>query len=130
MRKHFPGFKGRLRRGRAVWQGPLQPRATSPRYQVKIVYQLQGLPKVYVLSPPLEQAAEHLYADGSLCLYWPQEWSWHPNKLIAKTIIPWAASWLYFYELWLDTGIWLGPSSHDTPKREYANANALEHQLS
>lgn len=116
MRRRFPDLKGRLHHGRAVWQGPLQPRPTSPHYQVKIVYPLKRVPKAYVLSPPLDPAAKHLYSDGSLCLYWPREWSWRPNRLIARTIIPWAASWLYFYELWLDTGKWLGPSSHDTPK--------------
>ena len=35
------------------------------------------------------------------------------DQLIANTIIPWTGSWLFFYELWLDTGKWLGPSSHD-----------------
>ena len=29
--------------------------------------------------------------------------------LIARYIVPWAAAWLYFYEVWLDLGVWLGP---------------------
>ena len=70
------------------------------------------------------------YPDGSLCLYWPHEWWWRSDCIIAETIIPWTASWLYFYELWLDTGEWLGPSSHSAPKREQPNANTTEHQLS
>ena len=41
--------------------------------------------------------------------------------MIADTILPWAALWLVFYELWCDTGRWLGPSSHDQrPKEEHA----------
>ncbi len=58
----------------------------------------------------------HLYADGSLCLYWPKEWRWSRKAIIAETILPWAANWLLYYELWLDTGEWLGPSSHDPHK--------------
>lgn len=130
IRERFPGFKGRVRRGRAVWRGSLQPRPTSPIYQVQIVYKLKELPKAYVLSPALAPGAQHLYPDGSLCLYWPHEWWWRSDCIIAETIIPWTASWLYFYELWLDTGEWLGPSSHDAPKREQPNANTTEHQLS
>jgi len=44
--------------------------------------------------------------------------------LIATTILPWTALWLYYYELWLDTGKWLGPSSHSADRHlqgGYAN---------
>lgn len=44
--------------------------------------------------------------------------------LIAKTILPWTALWLYYYELWLDTGKWLGPSSH-TADPNLLNGNSL-----
>jgi len=53
-----------------------------------------------------------VYADETLCLFWPDEWIWRGHELVAETIIPWTALWLYYYELWLDTGEWLGPSSH------------------
>lgn len=33
-------------------------------------------------------------------------------KLLADTIIPWTVEWLYFYELWLATGEWLGGGEH------------------
>ena len=115
IRRHFSSFSSRIRGNRAVWRGILQPSITSPQYLVEIRYKLQGTPKVWVLSPPLVPGVEHLYKDKNLCLYWPEEWRWRPDQLIAKTIIPWTASWLGFYELWLDTGKWLGPSSHDNP---------------
>lgn len=119
IQQYFPKFAYHYARGDAVWRGPLQPSSTSPRYIVEIRYKLKELPKVWVLSPALAHDAVHLYRDKNLCLYWPKEWKWEPNQLIAKTIIPWTASWLYFYELWLDTGKWLGPSSHDYfPPRE------------
>lgn len=70
------------------------------------------MPIVRVLSPALAPDAPHVYRGGELCLYWPKEWRWYGDELIAETIVPWTASWLFYYELWLDTGKWLGPSSH------------------
>lgn len=113
IRGKFPDFICNFNSGEAIWHGLLQPRFTSPKYMIEIRYKLKQTPKVWVLSPPLVPDAVHLYKEKNLCLYWPKEWSWQPNQLIAKTIIPWTASWLFFYELWLDTGEWFGPSSHD-----------------
>ncbi len=104
-----------------MWRGTLQPSITSPEYLVKVQYKLNQIPKVWVLNPSLVPNTIHLYAENNLCLYWPKEWRWQPDQLIAKTIIPWAASWLYFYELWLDIGEWLGSSSHDFPLRSDIN---------
>jgi len=109
----FPSFSCQIRKGYAVWCGSLQPRVTSPAYQVEIHYKLMDIPKVKIISPPLSPKTPHVYAGGFLCLYWPDEWRWRQDRLIAETILPWTASWLYYYELWLDTDQWLGPSSHD-----------------
>ncbi len=115
IKQHFPSFYYRSTPGLAIWQGTLQPRLSSPVYQIEIRYRGNKIPKVKVVSPPLADGSPHLYKDGCLCLYWPKEWRWRPDQIIAKTILPWAASWLYYYELWLDTGEWLGPSSHENP---------------
>jgi hypothetical protein len=109
----FASFKYSREGGEAVWQGKLQPRETSPTYRLVIRYRVGKTPKVKVISPALAKGCPHLYKDGSLCLFWPVEWRWQDSQLIAETILPWAASWLVYYELWLDTGEWLGPSSHD-----------------
>lgn len=113
VQRRFPTFSCHRKNGRRIWSGPLQPRLTSPSYQVEIEYRHHKPPRVKVLSPRLVAGTPHLYKDGSLCLYWPKEWHWQDDELLAETIIPWAALWLYYYELWLDTGQWLGPSSHD-----------------
>ncbi len=118
IRHRFPQFACRIQQGCAIWRGALQPRLTSPLYQVEISYKQKKLPKVRVISPPLAANAPHLYSDGTLCLYWPKEWRWQPDTLIAETILPWTASWLYYYELWLDTDQWLAPSSHDPVNEE------------
>jgi len=33
---------------------------------------------------------------------------WHAGMLFVQTIIPWMSEWLYFYEIWLCCGKWLG----------------------
>lgn len=108
----FPGFTYRRERGVAVWRGTLQPRPFSQKYRVAVYYKLSSFPTVRVICPALVPKAPHLWKDGTLCLYYPQEKQWRRDMLIATTIIPWTALWLYYYELWLDTGKWLGPSSH------------------
>lgn len=106
----------KLRRGVATWTGTLQPRLTSPTYCLQVTYRLGDIPRVRVLKPELARDAPHLYNDRSLCLYWPKEWRWTESEAIGDTLLPWAALWLYYYELWLDTGEWLGPTSHVSPK--------------
>ena len=72
---------------------------------------------MWIVDPPLVKNPPHVYrSDGNaLCLYYPAQWRWTPSERLAATIIPWAALWLYFYEAWLVTGDWLGPSSHREP---------------
>jgi hypothetical protein len=112
IKQAFPGFAWTWKAGLATWTGELQPTENSGRYLIRITYRVGAIPKVIVLSPKLKAGCPHLYGDGSLCLYWPKEWHWTRSAVIAETILPWAANWLYFYELWLDTDEWLGPSSH------------------
>jgi hypothetical protein len=99
----------------SVWRGQLLPSPTAPWYTILLSYTLGHTPRVRVEKPKLKSGAPHLYRDGSLCLYYPPDWRWHSGRLLADTIIPWAASWLYFYELWLDTDVWLGPSAPHNP---------------
>ncbi len=109
----FPSFVFRREDGGGVWCGTLQPRECSPAYGILLRYKMSHPPKVWVTWPKLAPSAPHLYSGEQLCLYWPKEWIWRPDELIATTVLPWTALWLYYYELWLDSGEWLGPSSHD-----------------
>ena len=45
-----------------------------------------------------------------ICLYMNSEFN--SSKYLSNTIIPWAIEWLYYYELWLTTGKWLGGGRH------------------
>jgi hypothetical protein len=111
MRSNFPGFRWRSTANGIQWNGALTPTEDSAKYQIRIVHKAGRAPKVFVDDPDIVPNAPHRYRDGSLCLYWPAEWTWSEKEPLAGTIVPWAALWLYYYELWLFVGEWLGPSS-------------------
>ena len=117
IRQLFPDFKYSWISGTGVWTGNLQPSSSSPRYFVQIMYKYLDRPTVRVLRPQICEDAPHIYGDGSLCLYY-RDGSWTRSRMIAETILPWAAEWLYFYEYWQATGKWLGPEAPHTRKKE------------
>lgn len=123
----FPGFVNRGRPGSARWVGKLQPSMLGTRYNIRVHYALGDIPRVFVIEPKLAVHAPHVYwdDDGRLCLYYPKESPWSRDMVIAETIFPWTALWLRYYELWLDTGKWLGPSPHGDAvgSQELTNAN-------
>jgi hypothetical protein len=93
----------------------LQVTPIFERYRVLIAYTLGVQPKVYVVDPePVEEAhgirTPHLNYDGSLCLYDPAKKQWTDADAIAHTTIPWTLRWLFHYENWLCSGLWMGDS--------------------
>jgi len=99
--------------------GRVRPEPACRSYKVRIRYSGK-YPIVRVVDPLLRKMPEgkrvpHTYADGSLCLYHPDYGDWSTDKAIADTIVPWVSEWLYFYEFWLATNVWLGGGVH--PKR-------------
>jgi hypothetical protein len=117
MEANFPNFVVKRVKSCMVWVGHLKPSQQSNVYKIKIKYALHRRPRVWVLDPPLikrsdEEEIPHIYSDNSLCLYLPWNNEWNQNLLIAKTIVPWTSLYLYFYEVWLVTGGWLGGGLH------------------
>lgn len=116
MRCFWPQFASKTNRGNyACWTGKLQPTHLSETFQVEIAYTAPWRPKVCVLSPELKVHPEHtrlphVFSDGTLCVHTDKDW--RPGLVIARTILPWTCAWLYFYELWLLTGCWLGGGTH------------------
>ena len=119
--KAWPDFEVvRLGRDVAVWEGRL--RGFQQFYRVRITWgEGRDRPYVQILDPPLEPIEAGKYAniphlmfdeanplESGLCLFDPEGREWAPHMLIADTTIPWAARWLYFYELWLFDGVWRG----------------------
>lgn len=105
-----------LRTGRLVWEGQIQPTSHSEDYLVRINYKPPKPPEITVVSPPLEPPEgvrlPHVYPHERLCLCYPEQWK--PEMRIDTTIVPWAAEWLFYYELWLFTGVWHG-GGHGSP---------------
>lgn len=121
MRTLHPQFTSRLGRGTIVWIGSITPTEDSRTYTVKVEYRSSSNPLVSVIDPPLQKRSDdrpipHIYAGDYLCLYKPKYLEWTSQDYIAETIVPWTSLWLYFYEVWLATGEWLGGGEHPLGK--------------
>jgi hypothetical protein len=117
----------------AVWEGALAPGRRS--YCVRVIY----FPRIFfpdfrIENPRVSITVEepvigldprgtgelppHIYPNFArrefpmLCLFDPAADEWNGDKLIAETILPWAAEWLFFFEGWMATGDWLGGGRH------------------
>jgi hypothetical protein len=125
MRHAYPEFSYTLARNVAVWIGTLQPTAASNTYRFKVCYRPPHIPEIKVVSPDLLVHPDHVrlphfyYSLGSLCLHNSDDWK--SDLPIAYTIMQWISGWLYFYEVWLFTGAWIGGGTHpDAPQHRPA----------
>lgn len=98
-----------------TWQAEVQPLDDSRSYTLKLDYRLDRAPKVFVVEPCLLELSNgrpipHLYNQSSqwLCLYRPNMNLWARNMFLSQTTVPWALTWLVFFELWLSTNEWHG----------------------
>lgn len=93
-------------------------------------------PDMIVLEPNLSVLAggrklPHIYAHvgkgAELCLWLPGSGDWTPQMKFSDTYIPWTAEWLYYFEVWLATGVWEGGGAHPdmTPKRWSTKGRSL-----
>ena len=118
LRHEFPESSGSVRCGTMTWFGEFMPSALSDTYRLKITYTTGKPPKVYIVSPkplPLAEGAKRLphtysYSNGKqqLCLFLPKAGEWNSSMFIATTIVHWAVQWMYYYEIWVTTGKWMG----------------------
>ena len=88
---------------------------------MRIRYPQGGIPDTFVTSPNLRELAcdrtiPHLYSQEKvrLCLYLPSAGQWSPADFLADSIVPWAYTWLFFFEDWLLTDEWKGGGVHPT----------------
>lgn len=110
LRQIMPDGRATIRNGGLNWVGTVQPGDECSTYELQIVLRPRRLPTARVLSPTLKPNPDgllpHVYNDGTLCLH--QEGEWRSNMLLARTVLPWASEWLFYYELWLASGTWYG----------------------
>jgi hypothetical protein len=123
MEKLFPGFEVSWKKNTVIWTGILKPTEMSATYTVQISYSLNmAQPEVIILSPKLKRRGDekipHIYPGTKLCLFRPRKKEWTKEMFIAETIVPWTSLWLYYYEMWHATGVWLGGGEHFEPKKK------------
>ena len=108
MQHRYPNFQLVRSDAGMSWTGQLIPTPLSVTYTIETTYRRHHSPQVWVRHPQLQVTKEdfkivHIYREGCLCLYANEEW--RPSMTLSSTIVPWAAEWLFYYEMWLATGL-------------------------
>src|ERR1043166_666450 len=112
VRERFPFLHTRMAGNLLTCRGILKPTPSSQAYRLEVEYQPWGAPSLRVLEPEIKPEAKlHFYSNGTLCLYDWREQPWQRNWHLAETVIPWAAEWFLYYEIYLLTGKWLAKSA-------------------
>jgi len=123
MRQKYTEFVPHRSEAGMVWTGPIKPAPLSRIYVIDIVYRRRDYPQVWVRQPLLcvrieDYKVVHIFSEGCLCLHAEDQWT--PSMPISATIVPWAAEWLLYYELWLATGKWYGGGEYRVASRRSA----------
>jgi hypothetical protein len=112
LREKFPFLNSRISGLELTCRGRIQPTEHCPNYRIEIRYAPWNSPEVRVIDPKIKfTQGAHMYHNDTLCLFDWHEQLWQKNWHLHETIVPWAAEWLLYYELWLLTGKWLGKSA-------------------
>lgn len=96
----------------------LKPTEYSDKYKIKLsAYVGKSYVNVFPINPKISRTVNgkkvpHMFKDASLCLFYPEYHEWHHSDKWVETLIPWASLWLFYYEIWLVTGDWLGGGIH------------------
>ncbi len=103
-----------------LWSAKIKPTPLSKEYSVIMTYKMKKNPKIWIIGDELDKLDSpdfpHKYDISAkdkyvrICLYRYSEFD--STKYLANTIVPWIIEWLYYYELWLTTGNWLGGGEH------------------
>lgn len=95
------------------WFCNVRPTPITDNYFIQFDYTLDNTPRVRVVAPdlvaPAGKTLPHVFPDGCICIYdcrqGKHEWEpWMPFS----ELVPWTALWLYYYEIWVVTGLWHG----------------------
>jgi len=104
-----------------IWTYRTRPSLLAREYVVEIRFKRDDVPRVFVRHPNLEDLASgralpHVYRDPTrLCLYLPRSDEWAGRMRIDQTFVPWTATWLYYFEEWLESDDWKGGGEHPSP---------------
>lgn len=116
LEQKYPESICKIKENELEWFGIIKPTALSREYNIKISYKLGKRPEVILYGNNIEGLNKigfpHHFKikrkkqEVSLCLHLSKEFN--DSLSISDVIIPWTQEWLYFYEIWLFTGIWNG----------------------
>ena len=101
-----------------LWEYRVRPTPLSREYLVRITMKRDGMPVVAVIQPDLAALADgrplpHVYSNPTrLCLMLPKAFEWAPSMRIDQNFVPWAATWLFYFEEWLVSDDWKGGGEH------------------
>lgn len=128
-----PGM-GSVRMGRLCWKYASVPTPLSREYGIRIVHATGKVPVTYVDSPDLValgggRRIPHVYSEVPLrlCLFRPGRGDWAPHMPLDRTVVPWTALWLFFFEEWLASGVWKGGGEHVRSPAEAAYLGDRDH---
>ena len=125
---NIPGATHELKSGRGlIYRMELSPTEASRLYHCEL-HVPPGLvfPQMIVREPDLHVLAAgrtlpHVYpykGEGvHVCLWKPRfrEWNW--SMKLSETYVPWTVEWLWYFEDWLHTDIWVGGGDHPAGRR-------------
>ena len=111
---NYEFLKCTIKQNNLVCTGKVKPTDYSNEYRIKLVYDGQNAPRVYVIEPEIEYNDDiHMFPkEKNLCLYHSEtdDFYWDYKKhYVFNTIIPWALEWFVYYELYQITGKWEHP---------------------
>lgn len=109
---------GRLHATGLTWDYRDRPTPLSREYSMRVTFRRGETPDVFVIDPDLSELAggrplPHVYRDPlRLCLTLPGTREWTGTMRIDQTFVPWASTWLYYFEEWLVSDDWKGGGEH------------------
>ena len=110
---------GILRAGRLEWRYAASPTPLSRSYDIRMTFSQGTSPATFVDAPDLLLLAggrplPHVYSEDPvrLCLFRPGRLDWNHSMQLDRTVVPWTALWLFFFEDWLSSGEWKGGGVH------------------
>jgi hypothetical protein len=109
---------GKLHATGLIWTYRTRPTPLSREYEVEIRMRRGDTPDVFITDPDLSALAggrplPHVYRNPTrLCLTLPKAREWTPAMRIDRTFVPWATTWLYYFEEWLASDDWKGGGEH------------------
>lgn len=109
--QNFPWLKTVVKDGELLGKGKIKPKGCKKEYKILFGYDINRIgrkERIFILNDSQIKfgLTPHLYNDGSLCLYFPEDFPIYMD-LNFVDLVPWISEWLVMYELWKKYGVWL-----------------------